>query len=93
MHGVEFVVSVNQLGADELHRRQDKSSIHVGTHINDCVYDGGVLLYASWDEVVTIDVKTRHRETKTRVRRGCPMRDRWSWDAWLVTQKIFAQRR
>ena len=92
--GVDVVASVDQLGADDYIDVNDKSSIHVNGHINDCVYDGGVLLYASWDEVVTIDVKTRHRETKSKRKEGAAqVAIDGSWIAWLDTKKVFAQRR
>lgn len=90
--GIKFVTQVREPGPDDIIDIAAGPSVPVRGHIHDCAFESGALLVATGVEVVTIDVKTGHRDVKGR-EGGNQVAINGDWLAWSDGEKVFAQRR
>ena len=90
--GIDFVESVREPDQDDIIDAKMGPSFPVHGHIHDCAFSSGILLVATGQEIITIDVKTDRREVKGKDG-GDQVAINDAWLAWSDGRKVFAQRR
>ena len=90
--GIDFIEDVREPDRDDIIDLKDGPSIPVHGFVHDCVFNNGVLLVGSGQEVVAIHMKTDRHEVKSK-RPGIMVAMNEQWLAWSDTVKVFAERR
>jgi hypothetical protein len=98
--GIEYVVSVRTQwqegrpgpGPDDIIDTKAGISIPTNGRVHDCVFNNGVLLYATGLEIIAVDIKTdRHDKKGNDGGNQVAIND--AWLAWSDGAKVFADRR
>ena len=92
--GIDVVDRVREPGPgpNDIIDLKNGHSQPVHGHITDCAFSTGVLLFASWNEIVAIDMKTNRRDLKSK--EGGPLiAINEAWLAWSDGKKVFAEHR
>lgn len=89
--GIEYVTSVRAPEHDDIIDTLG-SSIPMKGRLKDCAFDSGVLLVATWDEVMAVDVKSELQHNLAKAG-GNQVAINTSWMAWSDGKKVFAQHR
>lgn len=90
---IEIVADIRAPGGnDDTIYFKGAPTVNLHGRIHDCAYDSGVLLVATGQEIVAIDVKTGHRDVRNKDGGG-QVAINAAWLAWSDCEKVFAQHR